>query len=175
MILKPQDILVLFKLVARGARPWTFNELALELGMSPSEVHAAVKRAVRSRLAIESAGQIRPHIRNLLEFVEYGIQYVFVPEVGALTRGLPTAHAAPPMSKAFKDEELPPVWSDPEGEVRGLSFSPLYKSVPQAVRVDPELHELLAMLDAVRAGRAREKKWAIKELTKRLLRYDKSQ
>lgn len=174
MVLKPQDILVLLKLVARGDIGWTFNELALELGMSPSEVHAAVKRAIQSKLAIEEDGQARPHIRNLLEFIEHGIQYAFVPEMGAITRGLPTAHAGPPMDKVFKEGELPPVWPDPNGKARGLSFSPLYTSVPQAATKDPELYALLALVDAVRGGRAREKNWANKELAKRFLKYDKS-
>ena len=35
-MMKPQDILVLLNLVAMP-REWSFNALALELGMSPSE------------------------------------------------------------------------------------------------------------------------------------------
>lgn len=174
MTLKPQDILLLLKLLARGKSSWTFNSLALELNMSPSEVHGAAKRVQASKLAIEDKDQVRPNVRNLLEFLQHGIQYVFVPDLGGLIRGLPTVHAAPPMNKVFQDEELPPVWPDPEGEVRGLSFAPLYKSVPTAVKRDPMLYELLVLVDAIRAGRAREKNWAIKELNKRFARYDKS-
>jgi len=33
---------------------------------------------------------------------------------------------------------------------------------------DPSLHELLALVDALRVGRAREKELALKELKKRL-------
>jgi hypothetical protein len=46
MNLKPQDVLFLLKLVAKDDSPWTFNALAIELGMSPSEVHGAANRAI---------------------------------------------------------------------------------------------------------------------------------
>jgi hypothetical protein len=49
-----------------------------------------------------------------------------------------------------------------------MEFSPLYKSVPEAIRNDPGLYELLALLDAIRDGRARERKLAEKELTSRI-------
>lgn len=57
---------------------------------------------------------------------------------------------------------------DPEGEVRGMAFSPLYKSVPKAIHADPELYELLVLVDAIRSGQARKRDFAIKELKKRL-------
>lgn len=41
------------KLIARIKSPWTFNELAGGLHMSPSQVHAAAKRALRAKLAVE--------------------------------------------------------------------------------------------------------------------------
>jgi len=46
MILKPQDVVILLKLVALGQEPWTFQRLAVELSISQSEVHAGVRRAV---------------------------------------------------------------------------------------------------------------------------------
>ncbi len=49
MNLKPQDVLFLLKLVVKDEEPWTFNELAIELGMSPSEVHGAANRTVVAR------------------------------------------------------------------------------------------------------------------------------
>jgi len=169
MNLKPQDVLFLLKLVAKGQNRWSFNSLALELGMSPSEVHAAAKRAQEARLAVKKDGSIMPNKRNLEEFLLYGIQYVFVPERGVINRGVPTAHAAEPLVSEFiNNVELPPVWPDPEGKVRGESFSPLYKSVPKAARSDPNLYMLLALVDAIRGGRAREREMAKKELSKRL-------
>ena len=37
---------------------------------------------------------------------------------------------------------------------------PLYRSVPEASLKDESLHELLALCDSIRAGKAREKKLA---------------
>ena len=167
MNLKPQDILFLLKLVSVGKAPWTFKKIAVDLGMSPSEIHAASKRALTARLAIKEGNNIWPNIRNLEEFLVYGLQYAFIPERGALNRGIPTAYAAAPMDAHFAGvSEPPPVWPDPEGEVRGESFSPLYKSAPFAAKNDPKLYELLALVDAIRGGRAREREIAKKELKK---------
>ena len=66
----------------------------------------------------------------------------------------------------------PPVWPDPEGNVRGQSFSPLYKSVPKAASKDRQLYELLVLTDAIRGGRSREREIAVKEIQKRLKNYD---
>lgn len=172
MNLKPQDLLFLLKLVAYGKKQWSFNKLSVELGMSPSEVHAAAQRSLAARLAIKEGSNIRPNIRNLEDFLLHGMQYVFIPERGELNRGMPTAYASAPMNAHFVEvNEPPPVWPDPEGEVRGESFSPLYKSAPKAAKNDPELYELLVLVDAIRGGRARERDIAKKELKKRLEHY----
>ena len=97
MVLKPQDIYVLLKLVAAGHEPWSYSRLGLDLGMSASEVHGAVKRALRAGLAVQGDNAVRPNVRTLAEFLLHGNQYVIVPERGELTRGTPTAHASPVM------------------------------------------------------------------------------
>ena len=172
MNLKPQDILFLLKLVALGKKHWSFNKIAVELCMSPSEVHAAAKRAISARLAVKEGDNIWPNIINLEDFLFHGIQYVFVPDRGELNRGMPTAYASAPMKAYFvEDGEPPPVWPDPEGKARGESFSPLYKSAPKAAKSDPKLYHLLALVDAIRGGRTREREIAKKELKKRLDQY----
>ncbi|MFH2219021.1 MAG: hypothetical protein ABII68_05100 [Pseudomonadota bacterium] len=169
MILKPQDVLVMLKLVTLKQSSWSYNEVALSLGMSPSEVHAAVKRALAARLAIREGDRMLPSSRNMMEFIIYGLKYVFIPEKGELTRGIPTGYAAPPLEDFFPiSSEPPPVWPDADGEVRGEAFSPLYKSVPKAARADRNLYELLVLVDAIRGGRAREREIAVKEIRKRL-------
>jgi hypothetical protein len=45
-------------------------------------------------------------------------------------------------------------------------LAPLYKSVPYAAKRDLKLYALLALVDAVRDGRARERNLAIKEIRK---------
>jgi len=172
-MLKPQDIFVLLKLVVMGSRSWSYAGLAVELGMSPSQLHAAVKRALVAQLAVRQGERVMPHFRNLEEFLLHGLKYAFWAERGDLTRGMPTAHAAPPLAQMLvaTAAEPPPVWPDPEGEMRGMSFLPLYKLAPRAARADENLYELLALVDALRSGRAREREIAVKELKKRLEQY----
>jgi hypothetical protein len=170
MILKPQDVVILFKLVALGREPWTYQRLAVELSISQSEAHAGVKRAVAARLmsdASSSAG--RPVLPALAEFVVHGVRYAYPPKRGELTRGMPTGYAAPPLNRVIaQPDEPPPVWPYAEGTVRGYSLEPLYPTVPAAAARDPALYELLALVDAIRDGRARERSLAAKEIEKRL-------
>lgn len=172
MVLKPQDVLVALKLVALGSRPWSYAWLAVQLGMSPSQLHTAVKRALTAGILVRRDDKIVPHVRNLEEFLVHGLRYAFVPERGELTRGIPTGHAAPPLSQHLvSNGEPPPVWPDAQGNVRGMAFSPLYRLAPRAAQADPMLYELLVLADAIRGGRARERDIAIKELKNRLKHY----
>lgn len=172
MVLKPQDVLVVLKLVALGSKSWSYAWLAVQLEMSPSQLHAAVKRALAAQLAVRRGDEIVPHIRNLEEFLVHGLKYVFVPEQGEMSRGIPTGHAAPPLDQHFASTgDPPPVWPDAEGGVRGTAFSPLYSLAPRAAMLDPKLYELLVLIDAIRGGRAREREIAIKELKQRLVAY----
>lgn len=163
MLLKPQDIVVLLKLALHRESGWTYAGLAHSLGMSASEVHAAVRRATQAGLMSSLRG--RPNRVKLEELLVHGVKYVFVAERGRVTRGIPTAHAAPPLVTEFiADDELPPVWPDAEGTVRGETLEPLYPSVPHAARSDERLYAGLALLDAIRIGRARERTLAERRL-----------
>jgi hypothetical protein len=167
MILKPQDIVILLKLVVRKDRGWSYPSISYELFMSASEVHAGVKRAAAARLM--DMHRKSPIMSNLLEFLIHGVKYVYPPERGGITRGLPTGYAANPLKELIvQPDEPPPVWPDPEGQVRGYEFSPLYRTVPAACKADLKLYELLALVDAIRDGRARERKIAIKEIQSRI-------
>ncbi len=168
MVLKPQDVLIILKLVVKRGQNWSYASIANELAMSPSEVHAGIRRAKVGRLFSEP--DRRPVIANLEEFVVHGVKYAFPVVHGTRTRGIVTAYAAKPLSKVIVQEDtLPPVWPDPQGETLGISFSPLYKSVPQAAARDRKLYELLTIVDAFREGRAREREIAVKELHRQLL------
>src|SRR5206468_8327780 len=106
---------------------------------------------------------------NLKEFLIHGVKYAFPVERGGPTRGIPTAEAAPPLDQQLaQDFPLPSVWPYAQGTARGIAFSPLYKNVPQAALRDYKLYELLALVDAIREGRAREREIAIRELTARI-------
>ena len=167
--LKPQDICVLLKIVALDRSPWSYSQLAYELGMSASEVHAGVKRATEASLMRLEEVWGTPDPDALEELLIHGVRYVFTPVHGRLTQGMPTSYAAPPLSRVLaRSQEPPPVWPDAEGEVRGYEFSPLYKSMPYAARRDAKLYELLALVDAIRGGAESEREVAIRELRARL-------
>lgn len=153
----------------------TYARLAATLGMSASEVHAAVKRAKAARLVHERDSRLHVDYRALLEFVVHGVKYAFPVERGALTRGMPTSSAAPPLNREFAPtSDPPPVWPDPTGQVRGFALSPLAWSAPHAARQDEKLYEVLALVDALREGRARERQYAEKELAIRLGQHHSS-
>jgi hypothetical protein len=147
-------VVVLAKLVSYGGGRPPIAQVAGDLALSPSQVHASLKRLERSRLIDAQMG--RPLLKAVEEFLIHGVKYAFPVQRGQTTRGMPTAHAAPPLSDQIAENgDLPPVWPDAEGQVRGVTLEPLHKAVPKAARKDPVLHELLALLDALRDGRAR--------------------
>jgi DNA-binding Lrp family transcriptional regulator len=145
----------------------SYADLGQSLGMSASEVHAAVRRLADARLIDPETKEVRREaLRN---FLVHGVPYSFPANLKEVTRGMPTAWAAPAMvGKLSSTDQLPPVWPDPEGRVQGTSVRPLYPTVPHAARKDPGLYDLLSLVDALRVGRARERNLAEKEITQRL-------
>src|SRR5229473_1719021 len=156
--LKPQDVVVLVKLLAYGEKRPSYAQIAKDLFLSPSEVHASVQRARRARLlqGPEPGGSLNK--AALQEFLIHGLKYAFPPQRGELTRGVPTAFGAEPLNSLISPgNDPPPVWPFPEGKTRGYSFAPLYKTVPQAALRDSFLYEMLALIDSIRDGRTRER------------------
>lgn len=60
-----------------------------------------------------------------------------------------------------------PVWPWKDGTVRGTAFEPLYRTAPIAASRDPSFYEYLAIADALRDGRIRERRYAEDELHRR--------
>ncbi len=90
---------------------------------------------------------------------------MFPAKPGEITRGIATGLAAPVLQgKIMTAGEFVPVWPDARGNTKGQAVEPLFKSVPYAVRKDPQLYALLALTDAIRFGQAREHKYAAEKL-----------
>lgn len=167
--LKPQDFVLALKLAVNGERHFTFAQLAMELSLSASEAHAAFSRAEQSRLATRQGGEPRAIKSSLQEFTVHGMPYAFPPTIGAHVRGMLTGIGAPPLAQHFgQSKESAHVWPDHQGSDRGPSILPFYPTVPAAARKDPLLYEVLACVDAIRAGAAREREIATKEILMRL-------
>ena len=173
--LRPQDLMVLLRLALVGENDDApgYAALAADLGLTASEAHGAIERAVLAQLAVkDNLGRPRVRLEPLRLFVQHGARYCFPAIRGRLTRGLPTGYAAAPLNTLVRPAagEPPPVWPDKDGQVRGETLHPLYPSAPQAARRNPALHELLALFDAIRAGSARERALAIQALDARWAR-----
>jgi hypothetical protein len=103
-----------------------------------------------------------------MDFLQYGIRYAFPQQPGAIVRGIPTAHTAKPLSDIINSSENF-AWPSGKGKLKGQSIIPLYPAVVDAVQNNESLYEMLALVDAIRVGKAREKELALKELKNRIL------
>lgn len=136
---------------------WQSKELAYALFLRPTEISFSLKRSQCFRLLEDKGRQVAR--RTFLEFLLYGLPVVFPTQPGARVRGLPTAHSAAPLREQLVTERLY-VWPDAESDYWGFAIEPLYPRVPQAAKADAHLYELLALADALRVGRSRERKLA---------------
>jgi hypothetical protein len=161
--MRPQDIVILLKIIANGTVAWQNKDLASELYISPSEISESLNRSLIAGLI--NAEKTKVHRQSFLEFIEYGFHYVFPAAPGSLVNGLPTAHSHPFMKSHFSSE-LGYVWPYVNGKARGLAIEPLYPDVPLAAMQDEALYKMLALTDVLRVGKAREIILAKKELKK---------
>ncbi len=166
--MRPQDIVILLKIIVKGNLPWQNKDLAAELYISPSEISESLYRSSLGGL-IDADQRKKVYRQSMMEFLEHGLHYVFPTEPGTMVNGIYTAHSHPFMQQQFKVETLHYVWPEARGNVRGLSIEPLYKEQVKAALQDEKLYLMLALLDVIRVGRVREFKVAIDELKKLIL------
>lgn len=141
------------------ASRYTARALEDVTGISKSQVNLSLNRCFDVGLLRNDrkTGLPRVNTKALVEFIVFGLKYVFPARPAEIVRGVATAFAAPVLEqKLMSAGELIPVWPDAKGSTKGQSVEPLFKSVPFAVRKDPELYALLALVDAIRIGQPRE-------------------
>lgn len=161
--LKPRDVAVALQLVLEPDA--TYRLLADLVGVSQGEAHNAVKRLTHARLVDPDTRSVNR--QGLLDFLSHGVPYAFAADAGPDTRGVPTAHSAPPLADDFANAPAY-VWPALNGTVRGQAVPPLYPAAPATSRENPPLYEALALVDALRVGRARERSMALAHLRTRL-------
>ena len=164
--MRPQDILVLLKIISIGNDNWRNIDINNALHISPSEVSEALNRCKIARLIDGRKRTV--HINSFKEFLIYGLKYVFPVEPGSIVKGIPTAHSAFPVNERIVSGADVYVWQYFKGNQRGQDIEPLYETVPVAIQNDPLFYELLVIVDTIRVGRSREIKIAMEELEKRL-------
>ncbi len=163
--MKPQDVIVLLKLIALNNDNWQQVPLAYSLKMSQSEVSQSVARSKFAGLLDDTGKRVMR--QAFYDFLQYGLAVVFPAKPGAIVRGIPTAHSAAPLNMEIRSGENY-VWPFAMGSVRGHGITPLYASVPQAALEDEHLYELLSLVDALRVGKVREKNLAVEALKHRI-------
>ena len=162
-MLKGQDVLVAIKLLD----PWEQSMLSLGnlIGVSASQAHSSFMRLCAVRLVDQKRRATQK--AHFLEFLVHAIKYLFPIVVVAGDRGVPTAHSAPPlMQKLVAPNGAPTyVWPSQEGnQTNGIAIEPIYKTVPLVVKNDARAYAILAALDSLRLGKAREREIAAKIL-----------
>lgn len=165
--MRPQDIVVLLKIIAKEEKSWQNKDLARELFISPAEISESLYRSGIAGL-IESEKRKKVYRQSVMEFVEHGLHYVFPAHPGTMVNGMFTSHSHPFMMQQFKSE-LNYVWPFPRGYDRGLSIEPLYKRQVEAAQLDSTLYLMLALIDVIRVGRVREMNVAVNELKRLIL------
>lgn len=166
-------------LLHNDAPPVAFTEsrfsvraLEQDTGISKSQVSLSLKRMFDVGLAKadRKTGLPKANTKALLEFIAYGIQYVFPAKEGEVTRGIATSIAAPVLQgKLMKSVELAPIWPYFKGQTKGVAVQPLHENIFAAIRTDDITYALLALTDAVRIGHSRERGIAI-DMMRKLLR-----
>jgi hypothetical protein len=135
--MRPQDIVVLLAIIAiqregwdrKGLKPihrlpFPLNKAIAELlNISTAEISASLYRSAYAGLIADIAYSKNVFSMSMLEFLKFGLKYVFPVHPGALVRGIPTAHSADPLKSQLSfQEEI--VWEHADGNVRGQAILP---------------------------------------------------
>lgn len=158
-MVKGPDIYVLSGLLAHDGE-WSYRFLADCLHVPHPVVQRALARAEEAGLYSGERREV--HVPHFEEFAIHALRFVAPAQLGALVPGVPAAWAAEPLAGAIHSsgEEPPPVWPYARGRVRGQAIEPLHPAAPEAVEGWPELGEIVALLDSLRAGDARVRRVA---------------
>ena len=134
----------------------------------PTGIYRVTRKRVRRSALPDSDvvadNAVRPHSHNLAEFTLHGAKYAFPAVKLPLVIGVPTSHSAPAFAGVFAPGSTDFVWSHPNGSMRGVGVEPLHPSVPYAAMQDAKLYDMLALFDALRVGKARERGMALERL-----------
>jgi len=164
--MRPQDIVVLLKIVLMERSDWQFQDIARALYISPAEVSESLHRSSLAGLVNHDRRKV--HRMSFFEFLQYGMPYVFPQSPGPMTKGMATGHSHHYFSHSIISNDLY-VWPEAGGKDYGQAIEPFYPNQVKAAKGDDRLYETLAVLDVIRTGRTREKRIAIDYLNKLLL------
>ena len=168
--LRPQDLVLAIGMATLDEVPSVRQLQGLSHASSPSRIHDALARLRGAGLVGRASGRVLK--RALFIILRDAIRWMVPGEVGEETRGVPTAHSFGPLG-----DEL--VWSQAfvwparvgfEGTMVGRSVQPLHPWAYGLASHLPAAHELFALTDSIRVGRARDQQLAKAHLAERLNR-----
>lgn len=168
-LIRPQDVLVLSKLIEMKNSDFKQLELALELGISQAEIVHSLKRLELVGLYNKKNKSINK--LSIIEFIEHAIKFIFPIEMKAYSRGIGTNESSEFLKgKISRPEGVDYVWPSEKGKQRGIVVTPLYHSVPSVVENNKILKKILNIIDIFRGSTSvRVKKIASTELRKLVL------
>lgn len=159
--MRPLDIVVLLKISSKKMTSWYMKDLANELEISASEISESINRSVFSGLLNEDKKTIKK--QEFINFIEYGLPFVFPTEPGNRVKGMGTAHSAIPLYNRMNGIGQF-VWKFGRGNLEGQSLKPLHPNVPNACMKDDQLYEYIALVDVIRMGNSNMQEQAIRLL-----------
>ncbi|MBW2256988.1 MAG: hypothetical protein JRI25_20670 [Deltaproteobacteria bacterium] len=154
VVLQPIDIAVAFSAAYRRKRDgqWSPKIVRDDLNLPWSSLNLSLAR-------LEGANVVRDGRvnRQALAAMLPALQYLVPaePDRSRRVRGIATGVSAPMFERRILSRE-PLVWESENGDTEGVPIKPLHPRIPDAVIQDPERYSLLACLDAIRGGKARE-------------------
>ena len=164
--MRPQDIVILLKIISKRKKKWLMKNLADELKISASEISESLNRSLTAGLLGKDKKKVNK--LALMDFLKYGFKYVFPQKPGALARGIGTAHSAPPLNSEIVSNEHY-VWPFATGKLKGQAIEPLHPNVPFACLNDSSFYQLMSLTDALRVGKVREQQIAIDLLNDKII------
>lgn len=159
--IKPQDVLIMLKLLALPVA--SQKDLSNSLFISQAEVSHGIQRLKIAKL-LTLEGKV--NIEACLEFLIHALKYLYPPEIGSFAVGIPTAYARPGFKFVKHKEDDIYVWPYPESKInlKGIALKPFYATLPQASLQDEKLYSLASLVEMIRMGRAREQNIATEKL-----------
>lgn len=160
------DLLILLGIL-REESDWSVRSLAHVLHLPQAAVQRSLVRLDETPAYDAARRRVSPSAVETL--LRHAVPFVAPARLGAPTRGVRTAWAAPPLlDRLVAVDELPPVWPAPDADARGLSVEPLHPAAVELSRSDPWMYEMLALVDGVRLGDARVRALSQELLSERL-------
>jgi len=159
--MRPQDIAILLNIIAQKNSHWRMTDIAQSTKISPSEISESLHRSSKVQLIDKNKKEVQK--LNLLDFLQFGLKYVFPIETAGEVRGVPTLYS----HNSIKFESsVYYVWPYAEGKLIGIAIPPLYPKQAEAALENDTYYQLLLLTDLIRFGKARGVQFAFKELKK---------